>query len=604
MLQEQILFHTSVRENIAFGSIRPFDEIRRAAVRAEADEFIRRLPDGYDTVIGEDGSTLSGGQRQRLALARALLRSAPIVILDEPTSALDLDTEERVWSRVDELLRGKDRDHHRPPPQLGAPRGPDRPPRRGKGRRAGLARRAPRAPRNVRTPLGEPRHERRIARSRAPRRGLGITRMSAHLRIVVLGMMGRCPFGGQTWLYLNWLRGLARLGHEVWYVEDDATWPYDPRADAIVDDPGYAAGYIERVLARVGLEGRWAYRALYRGPDACFGLSRERLVELYRDCDVLLNVCGATVLNEDHLRARLRVYVETDPVTNQLELASGKQKTRDVLDAHHLIATYGENYGAPDCGVPMDGRRYIRTRQPVDLDLWPMAFDAAAERYTTIGNWRQKGNDVVWQGETYTWSKHHEFLKFVDLPRRCPRARFELCLNVDDAADRSLLEGSGWKVSSPLRMSLDPFGYQAFFQRLARRVDRGQGPERAAAERLVQRARRLLPRLRQAGDRAEHRLREVPADRRGALRVPHDRGRDLGRRRDRDGLPEGVPGRARAWPRRRSRRPRSAGGSWRRSGCERSGSSSSSTPTTSATATGSTAGSSRLTSAAWSPRRR
>jgi hypothetical protein len=289
--------------------------------------------------------------------------------------------------------------------------------------------------------------------------------MSVRHRIVVLGMMGRCPFGGQTWLYLNWLRGLARLGHEVWYVEDDATWPYDPTADAIVDDPAYAAGYLGRVLARIGLERRWAYRALYRGPDACFGLSRERLVELYRDCDVLLNVCGATVLNEDHLRARLRVYVETDPVTNQLELASGKQKTRDVLDAHHLIATYGENYGEPDCGVPMDGRRYIRTRQPVDLDLWPMTFDATAERYTTVGNWRQKGNDVVWQGETYTWSKHHEFLKFVGLPGRCPKARFELCLNVDDEADRSLLEGNGWKVSSPLKMSLDPFGYQSFFQR-------------------------------------------------------------------------------------------------------------------------------------------
>ena len=49
--------------------------------------------------------------------------------------------------------------------------------------------------------------------------------------------MGRCPFGGQTWLYLNWLRGLARLGHDVYYVEDDATWPYDPRVDRITDDP-------------------------------------------------------------------------------------------------------------------------------------------------------------------------------------------------------------------------------------------------------------------------------------------------------------------------------------------------------------------------------
>ena len=289
--------------------------------------------------------------------------------------------------------------------------------------------------------------------------------MSARRRLVVLGMMGRCPFGGQTWLYLNWLRGLARLGHDVWYVEDDATWPYDPRADAIVDDPAYAASYLERVLSRVGLGDRWAYRALYRGPDACFGLARGRLEELYRECDALLNVCGATVLNDDHLRAPLRVYVETDPVTNQLELAGGKEKTREVLEAHHVIATYGENYGAADCGVPMDGRTYLRTRQPVDLDLWPMAFDPSAPSYTTVGNWRQKGHDVVWNGETYTWSKHHEFLKFVELPRRCPKARFELCLNVDDPGDRAHLAAHGWALSSPLAMSLEPFGYQEFFRR-------------------------------------------------------------------------------------------------------------------------------------------
>lgn len=107
MLQEQILFHTTIRDNIAFGSPRSLEEVRKAAQRAEADTFIDRLPDGYDTVIGEDGSTLSGGQRQRLALARALLRSAPIVILDEPTSALDVDTEERVWAHVGDLLAGR-----------------------------------------------------------------------------------------------------------------------------------------------------------------------------------------------------------------------------------------------------------------------------------------------------------------------------------------------------------------------------------------------------------------------------------------------------------------------------------------------------------------
>jgi hypothetical protein len=188
-------------------------------------------------------------------------------------------------------------------------------------------------------------------------------------------------------------------------------------------------------------------------------------VELYRDCDALLNVCGATVLNDDHLKARRRVYVETDPVTNQLELAAGKRKTREVLAAHDVIATYGENYGAPDCGVPLDGFRYLKTRQPIDLELWPAAFDAGARSYTTIGNWKQEGHDVTWNGETYRWSKHHEFLKFIDLPRRRPAVDFELYLNVDDAADRERLHDNGWRLSSPLSASLDPFGYQDLFRR-------------------------------------------------------------------------------------------------------------------------------------------
>ena len=282
--------------------------------------------------------------------------------------------------------------------------------------------------------------------------------------LVVLGMMGRCPFGGQTWLYLNWLRGLARLGHDVYYVEDDATWPYDPCVDSITDDPAYAVGYLGRVLERIGLGGRWAYRALWRGSDACYGLSRERLVQLYRDCDALLNVCGATVLNDDHALARRRVYVETDPVTNQLELANGKEKTRTVLSGHDTIVTYGENYGEPGCGVPLGGFAYLKTRQPVDLELWPMAFDPGARSYTTVGNWRQKGNDIEWNGDMYHWSKHHEFLKFLDLPRLRPDVHFDLGLNVDDEADRRLLLDHGFALTSPLEMSKDPWRYQLFFR--------------------------------------------------------------------------------------------------------------------------------------------
>jgi hypothetical protein len=75
------------------------------------------------------------------------------------------------------------------------------------------------------------------------------------LRIVVLGMMGRCPVGGQAWIYINWLRAFSRLGHDVYYVEDDSSWPYDPTTDCITDDCTYAVRHVSTCLSRVGFEG-------------------------------------------------------------------------------------------------------------------------------------------------------------------------------------------------------------------------------------------------------------------------------------------------------------------------------------------------------------
>jgi ATP-binding cassette subfamily B protein/subfamily B ATP-binding cassette protein MsbA len=108
VLQESFLFPLTVAENIAYG--RPGatqQELQAAARAANAHDFIQRLPRGYDTVVGERGATLSGGERQRLAIARALLRDAPVLILDEPTSALDAETEGLLLEALERLMAGR-----------------------------------------------------------------------------------------------------------------------------------------------------------------------------------------------------------------------------------------------------------------------------------------------------------------------------------------------------------------------------------------------------------------------------------------------------------------------------------------------------------------
>jgi hypothetical protein len=274
--------------------------------------------------------------------------------------------------------------------------------------------------------------------------------------------MGGCPFGGQSWMFMNWLRGFQRLGHDVWYVEDHLWWPYDPDQDTVTDDCSYAVRHVAGCTTRIGLGDRWAVRLASKS-GACWGLTSAALDTLYRECDALLNVSGSTDLREEHLAAPRRIYVQTDPVTSELRLANGDEHTRWAFGVHDAIVTYGENYGNPDCGVPLNGLRYRTTRQPVDLDLWPMVFDPQAPCFTTIGNYRQDEKDVVHDGTLYRWSKHHEWEKILDLPRRTTQP-FELALKID-AADRERLMGHGWRVVSPFPFSLDVFdGYPAYIR--------------------------------------------------------------------------------------------------------------------------------------------
>ena len=281
--------------------------------------------------------------------------------------------------------------------------------------------------------------------------------------VVVLGMMGRAPFAGVAWQVLHYVEGLRRLGCEVHYVEDTGEWPYDPERNAITGEPTYTVDYIDRTLGFLSEPVSWAYL----GPEHdVFGMSRADLLDVLRRADALLNLTGATVLREEHLRVPVRIYLETDPVLPQIEVAQGRRFTIDLLAAHTHHFSYGERLGTPGCAVPVERFTYIPTRQPVVLDWWaPSDPDGTAPRrpYTTIGSWRQTGKDVEWQGETYTWSKHHEFLKFLELPRRTGED-FELALAIDDGDDEQLLRSHGWSLVDGLALSREIGAYRDYLR--------------------------------------------------------------------------------------------------------------------------------------------
>jgi len=108
VLQEPLLFSGTIAENIRYGRLDAEDAAVEAAARAaNAHDFVSRLPDGYETLLGEGGSHISGGERQRICVARAFLKDAPILILDEPTSSIDSKTEAVVLDSLDELMEGR-----------------------------------------------------------------------------------------------------------------------------------------------------------------------------------------------------------------------------------------------------------------------------------------------------------------------------------------------------------------------------------------------------------------------------------------------------------------------------------------------------------------
>jgi hypothetical protein len=278
-------------------------------------------------------------------------------------------------------------------------------------------------------------------------------------KIVLLHFAGQMPLAGIAWQAVHYLVALEKLGYEAWYVEDSGTNPYDPRAESVVMSCDYNLAYLRRVMERFGLGERWAYRC---GVDETYhGLSRRGISELYGEADALINLCGAHHLYERHLRCPVRILIDTDPGYQQINYAQGKSAEREYLRAHTHFFTYGPNLGRADCPIPLGDVPWHSTRPPVDVDLWPEP-ESEPKCFTSIASWDNRGKDIEYGGSTYVWSKHVNFMKFLDLPRRRPQTCFRMAILPPEESIRREVEGNGWQLVDPRPISADLDSYQQF----------------------------------------------------------------------------------------------------------------------------------------------
>ena len=281
-------------------------------------------------------------------------------------------------------------------------------------------------------------------------------------KVVVLGTMSKMPVAGIVFLTMQYVAGLTRLGYDAYYVEAHAGTPSMFMTREGDDGSALAAEFIAKAMRQFGLEDdHWAFQALH-DDGRCYGMSETRLQALYRSAGLILNLHGGTTPRPEHAATGRLVYIGTDPVEHELDVHHGVRRTIDYLEPHCAFFTWGENYGNPDCRLPaLDRFSFKPTRQPVLIDMWEPFGTGSNDAFTTIASWRQPWRVMTFDGETYTWSKHHEFIKILDLPRRLTQP-FELALGSFEPEDREMLERHGWRVRDAQPVSADIDSYRRY----------------------------------------------------------------------------------------------------------------------------------------------
>jgi hypothetical protein len=285
--------------------------------------------------------------------------------------------------------------------------------------------------------------------------------MKRPLRIIVAGFAVGFPLGGQLWMMLHFAAGLARLGHEVVFLEDTSDWayPFDPVLGYAGCDSGPGRATLDRLFAAHGLAGRWAYVSQLE--DRIYGMDRATLDRHLAQADFFLNISAVIPLRPEYLQIPVRAVIDTDPVFTQVKVATTPWN-HDYFAAHQTCFTYGCNLPDGRSGVPLSDIDWKPLVPPVVLDFWPRG-QGPGQAYTTIGTWEAKDRDVEVAGKKLSWRKNVKYEAILDLPGRLPGLPLGMAMSgMKEHADR--FRAAGWEVREALELSRDPDAYRDYIR--------------------------------------------------------------------------------------------------------------------------------------------
>jgi hypothetical protein len=278
------------------------------------------------------------------------------------------------------------------------------------------------------------------------------------LRIIVLGYIVRGPLGGMAWKDLQFVLGLARLGHEVYFIEDSDDYPscYDPVRGYTDTDPSYGLAFASAAFERIGFGDRWAYYDAHQ--PRWLGPASDRILAICQDAELLFNVCGINPLRPWLCEIPHRVFIDQDPVFTQVHHLTEVGR-KQLAEQHTAFFSFGENIATDSSQVPDDGFPWQSTRQPVVLDFWPATAAKPLGKFTTVMQWESYSQrDYLGQ---HFGMKSESFPAYLDLPK-CAGRIFEVAVGGQTAYD--LLHPNGWSIRHPLEITRDPASYERYLR--------------------------------------------------------------------------------------------------------------------------------------------